>query len=243
MGEPGYVLGDYGIGAAMEALIAANPDNAGTLYALTAELDLAAEVMLDTTAVYATDVRRGVGASGGVASAHAELLYSPNFMDFAPGSLRIAPAFDLAASGSMNEPGKRIDNAGGSFDLAANGQNTPGARTPQLLFSVSAQVPETTPNVSPAVLRLLPADDINLKTMVYGMDAPVSGDFQVLTLDVGSPWRNPANRWDVNRDGLVNELDELAVLAGLADDGPRKLPETPPTPPRGRLWTSAAMRC
>ena len=52
-----------------------------------------------TIEVYATDVRRGVGASGGVASAHAKLLYDPNFMDFMPGSLEIAPAFDLATSG------------------------------------------------------------------------------------------------------------------------------------------------
>ena len=110
-----------------------------------------------TIEVYATDVRRGVGASGGVASAHAKLLYEHDFMDFLPGSLKIAPAFDLATSGSVNEPFRRIYDAGGSFDLAANGQTTPGARTPQLLFSVGGQVPETVPNTSLAVLRLLPA--------------------------------------------------------------------------------------
>jgi len=181
--------------------------------------------------VYATDVRRGVGASGGVASAHANLSYEHNFMDFVPGSLEIAPAFDLATSGSMDEPSRRIEDAGGSFDLAANGETTPGARTPQLLFSVGGQVPETVVSTSLAVLRLLPADDTNLKTIVYGMDEPVSGDFQVLTLRVGSPWRNPTNRWDVNRDGLVNDLDELAVVAALMDGGPRQLPET--VPPEG----------
>ena len=181
-----------------------------------------------TIEVYATDIRRGVGASGGVASAHAELLYSPDFMDFIPGSLEIAPAFDVATSGCMNEGMKRIDNAGGSFDLAANGQNTPGALTLQLLFSVSGQVPETAPSTSVAVLRLLPANDTNLKTMVYGMDEPVFGDFEVLTLRVGSAWRNSPNPWDVNADGVVNELDELAVVNALAAGGPRQLPDTAP---------------
>lgn len=184
-----------------------------------------------TIEVYATDVRRGVGAGGGVASAHAKLVYSPNFMDFVPGSLEIAPAFDVAASGWINLSLRRIEDAGGSFDLAANGQHTAGARTPQLLFTVTAQVPETAPSMSVATFRLLPADDISLKTMVYGMDAPVSGDFQTLTLRVGSPWRNSLDRWDVNADGVVNDLDESVLLEALANGGPRQLPDT--APPKG----------
>ena len=181
-----------------------------------------------TIEVYATDVRRGVGASGGVASAYAKLLYEPDFMDFTPGSLKIAPAFDLATSGSVNEPFERIYDAGGAFDLAANGQATPGARTPQLLFSIGGHVPETAPNTSLAVLRLLPADNTDLRTRVYGMDQPVIGYFQVLTLRVGSPWRNSLNRWDVNMDRVVNDLDEAAVVAALAAGGPRQLPEAAP---------------
>jgi hypothetical protein len=184
-----------------------------------------------TIEVYATDVRRGVGASGGVASAHAKLLFSPDFMDFVTDSLEVAPAFDLAASGTINWSLRRIEDAGGSFDLAVNGQQTPGARTPQLLFSVGGHVPDTVPSTSVATFRLLPADDISLKTMVYGMDAPVSGDFQVLTLRIGSAWRNSFNPWDVNADGVVNDLDELAVVDALAAGGPRQLPET--APPRG----------
>ena len=192
-----------------------------------------------TIEVYATDVRRGVGASGGVASAHAMLLYDPNFMDFVPGSFQIAPAFDLATSGRMNEPAGRIDNAGGSFDLTANGQKTAGALTSQLLFSVGGHIPETVPSTSLAVLRLLPADDTSLKTMVYGMDGPVFGDFQVATLRIGSPWRNYPNQWDVNRDGVVNSLDESAVLAALANGGPRQLADVPPpgaSDRRQRRW-------
>jgi hypothetical protein len=184
-----------------------------------------------TIEVYTTDVRRGVDAGGGVASAHAKLLYNPDFMNFVPGSLEIAAAFDVATSGAINQSLRRIADAGGSFDLAANGQQTPGARTPQLLFSVGGKVPETASSTSVATLRLLPADDINLKTMVYGMDSPVFGDFQTLTLRVGSPWRNSRNPWDVNADGVVNDLDELAVVGALAAGGPRQLPET--VPPAG----------
>jgi large repetitive protein len=67
MGEPGYVLGDYGIGAAMESYIAAHPDIAGSLYAVTAELDAAAEALLDSTTPYSldahrVDIRTGSGA-------------------------------------------------------------------------------------------------------------------------------------------------------------------------------------
>ena len=50
MGEPGYVGGDYGIAAALEAYAAANPNIAGTLTALSGELELAAEAMLRNTA-------------------------------------------------------------------------------------------------------------------------------------------------------------------------------------------------
>ena len=46
-GEPGYILGDYGIAAAMEAYIAANPDIAGAVGAVSDELNFASEVMLD----------------------------------------------------------------------------------------------------------------------------------------------------------------------------------------------------
>ena len=146
-----------------------------------------------TIEAFATDIREGVGAVGGVASAHANLLWDPAYIAVAPGSLQIAPAFDLAASGSMDVAGGRIVNAGGSFDLAVNGQQTPGAGAMQLLFSVDAQVPSTAASTSLTSLRLVPADDITLKTTVFGRDTPATGDFQTLTLQLGSAWRNPAN--------------------------------------------------
>ena len=46
-GEPGYILGDYGIAAAMDAYSDAHPDIAGTVGAMSDELNFASEVMLD----------------------------------------------------------------------------------------------------------------------------------------------------------------------------------------------------
>lgn len=183
--------------------------------------------------VYAADIRRGIDhESGGVASAHAKLFYMPDFMDFLPGSLHISPAFGMAVSGSLNEPMGRVEDAGGTFDLSANGGELPGAAAPQLLFSVECQVPITVASTTTAVLQLLPADDTALKTTVFGIDTPVFGSFQNLVVQVGSPWRNSSNPWDVNRDWTVDALDELAVVNALADGGPRQLPETiPPTAP------------
>ena len=181
-----------------------------------------------TIEVYATDIREGVGAAGGVASAYVDLFCNPAYINITPGSLGIAPAFDGATSGSLDVAAGRVFAAGGSNEGLANGQPTPGAGTPQLLFSVTAQVPITAGNTTLASLRLLPAGGSDLATTVFGMNTAAICNYQSLTAQVGSPWRNAPNPWDVNHDGVVNTLDEEAILDALADGGPRVLPATVP---------------
>lgn len=55
MGEPGYVYGDYGILAAVEAYAVLHPEIAGSLYAVECELETAAEAMLASTTPLALD--------------------------------------------------------------------------------------------------------------------------------------------------------------------------------------------
>ena len=172
-----------------------------------------------------------MGAAGGVASAYVNLYCNPAFLNIMPGSLVIAPAFNAASSGSLDVGGGFVFAAGGAFESPATGPQTPGAGTPQLLFSVTAQVPLTAANTTLASLRLLPAGGSGLTTTVFGMSAAAICNYQALTAQVGSAWRNEANPFNVNHDGVVNSVDEQDVLNALADGGPRVLPATVPPAP------------
>ena len=116
------------------------------------------------------DDLRPVGTSGGVFAAYTDLVYDVDEIDFVSGTLVIDSFFNFSQSGTINDPGQEVDEAGG-FD----GFTASGADPAQLLFTVQGQVHGGATLANPITIQTNAAEDSpSHDTLVFGLDTPVT---------------------------------------------------------------------
>jgi len=122
--------------------------------------------------VYVQDLR-GLGATGGVFSAFADLTYDLDYMDWvvtgsptpAPQpTIQVAPFFANFLSGTIDEPNRLVDEAGGM------GGFTPPGDAMQLLFTITGEVPlSNTGPLTAVTFAANPAEGATLDLSLYGL--------------------------------------------------------------------------
>jgi len=115
-------------------------------------------------------------------------------------------------------------------------QNNPGCGAVKDLDSiVVVQMPEYGTTTVESTGRVTYRSDIGYKgidTFRYtfrNSDGVVSND-AVVTVNISLPvvqWQNPGNRFDIDKDGIVNSLDLVKIIRDLNENGPRALPLPP----------------
>ncbi|MDZ4779686.1 MAG: GEVED domain-containing protein, partial [Planctomycetia bacterium] len=168
--------------------------------------------------VYVDD-QRLLASGGGVRAAFADLVASSNTLEFIAASLKYGPTFTTSLAGTINVAAGIVDEAGG---VGAN----PTGTDRQLLFSVRGRIKTNAAVGSVVDLTTDAADAPTHTTQLYGSDTPVPPAFGFSSLVVlENPYKNPANAFDVNNDGIVSGLDALVLINRLnANGGPVNLP-------------------
>lgn len=189
--------------------------------------------------VYATDTRTLASpATGGVFSAFASLSYDPDGLDFKDGTLKHSAAFDEAKSGTIDEPGQILDEAGGTV----KGTTPTGANAKLLVYTVDAHIKDNAALGSVFNLALNPANSSPARsTLVFGVNGPVAATYVGVGVKINEkPWTNPLvltingatadnsgiayGARDVSGDGMVSPSDALRVInyinAGLGPNPP-----------------------
>lgn len=186
-------------------------------YVVSPGLEVVAEVYVDDL--------RSVGATG-VQQAFADLVYDNDLFDWDAVPLEFGPG--ITGSGTIDEPNRQVDEAGGTAAAPpANGDR-------QLLFRVRgrvktlAEVPDLGSRTF--TIGLNQADDRPAHdTKVFGNASPILASYEAEPLVVTlTPWQNPINPMDVNRNGFITGLDALIVINRLNSVGPGPL-QNPPT--------------
>ena len=213
-------------------LVLRNPSLAGTpefsrdsngKYRIPAGANFVAEVFVDDL--------RAAGAAGGVFGAFADLMYSPDLVAWTAGSLTFGSQFTTVQSGTINEAGQLVDEAGGTINPV--GAVPVGSDPAQLLFRVNGTISPTATLGAAINIALDAADAVGTHpTIVFGINTEVPASYETEQIIVGEarPWQNPANICDVNNDGRVDQLDVIVVVNAFNNGGSRVLPNPPVAP-------------